>query len=125
MSKYIDNFKYSDTQTIKVKFSETLKDLIVSNNFTLSYIAEKLNINHSTLSKYTRNLILPKIPRLISLCNFFNCSADYMFQLSDSKKSFTRNNKLTFFERIEKARHLNNISQKTLDSRGFLPVSLK
>ena len=45
-------------------------------NFTQGYVAEKLNINRSTISKWENGEFLPSTENLIKLAALYNCTVD-------------------------------------------------
>jgi transcriptional regulator with XRE-family HTH domain len=75
-------------------FNIRLRDLRVASGLTQKELAEKLNLTHSTISKYERGELEPSNEIIITLSNFFNVTTDYLFGKSDIKdiKSDTAHN---------------------------------
>ncbi len=60
-----------------------LKDLRIQNNLTLRELSEKIDIDHTAISRAEnggRNLSDEDI---VKICNFFDCSADYLLCMSN------------------------------------------
>ncbi len=65
-------------------FSEILKDLIIDKNLSLRSVAKSSGVSASQISKYLNGSI-PSVYVAERLANYFNCSLDYLFGLSDNK----------------------------------------
>lgn len=65
-------------------FKEIFKDLIIEHNLSLRKIFLDTNIATTRLSSYL-NGFLPSIKTAVTLSNYFNCSVDYLFGLSEQK----------------------------------------
>lgn len=63
-------------------FGALLKQLRVSKRLTQKRLAEKIDKNKTTVSKYERNLQSPPIETMIDMANIFNVSLDYLAGLS-------------------------------------------
>ncbi len=63
--------------------SEKLKTLRVSKHLTTRDVAKALNIGTGTYSNYETGKCKPSFDILISICKYFNVSADYLLGLSD------------------------------------------
>lgn len=93
-------------------FKDVLKDLIVENNLSLRKIFLETKIATTRLSGYLKGS-LPSIKSAIKLSNFFNCSLDYLFGISENKTNYSisSNYDLSLFvPRYEKALEENKIS---------------
>ena len=64
----------------KHQFSEILKYLRNEENWSQSYLADKLDISTGTYSSYERGLSDPALTTLIKLSNIFKVSIDYLAQ---------------------------------------------
>ena len=75
-----------------MNYSEKMKEIRNENNILQKEIAKILNISVYTYSHYeTKDAIIP-IKHLISFCNNFNITLDYIFNLSNQKEyAYIRN----------------------------------
>lgn len=64
-------------------FGARLKDLRESRKLTQLEVADKLNIENSTISGYERNVTTPSLDVLKKLALFYNVSADYLLGITD------------------------------------------
>lgn len=64
-----------------------LKSLRQNMHLTLRELAEKINIDKSTLSRYERDEQEIKSSDLTIFCSFFNVSSDYLLGLSNDRNS--------------------------------------
>ena len=64
-----------------LNFSETLSELLLINNLKATELAEKINIDNSSITKYFRENVIPTLPYAISIADFFGCPLDYLFGL--------------------------------------------
>lgn len=67
------------------EISEILEDLIVESGLSLRKIGKECSVSASQLSSYLQGSI-PTIDVAVRICNFFNCSLDYLCGLSDERK---------------------------------------
>lgn len=70
--------KYMDSFGIKLKRLRSEKEL------TQKELSSLLGLTRATISSYERCALYPSVEALISICQFFNVSADYMLGLSDT-----------------------------------------
>ena len=96
------------------KFSENLKDLLIQNNINPEVLAKNTKINKSQLSLYLRGVFYPSVKNALKIVNYFNCSLDFLFGLSDKFGVTSAKTKTTFYERIIKLINSFNISQYKL-----------
>ena len=66
---YLSNFVY------------TLKELLIENGITQSELAERLNTEPSTISKYLKEKQYPDIEMAVKIADYFGCSLDFLFLL--------------------------------------------
>ncbi|MDE6275064.1 MAG: XRE family transcriptional regulator [Clostridia bacterium] len=71
-------------------FSETLSELIAMHNLNASILGKQLKIDRSTITKYLAKRSLPKLQFAIKIVDYFGCSLDYLFGLTNDyqKKSY-------------------------------------
>lgn len=92
-------------------FSDILKDLIEEKAISLRKIEQECGIPASQISRYLRNTI-PNIKTAIKLADYFDCSLDYLFGLSDNNahSNFKDCDFSKFLPRYEKALKENNLT---------------
>lgn len=76
--------KNSD-KTCDLKYPERIRNLRQDNDLTQKEIADMLKIAQTTYSQYELYKRPMPIECLVSLCRFYNVSADYILGLSDKK----------------------------------------
>ncbi len=81
-------------------FQERLQELLVENNISRLKLSKSLNISSTTINGYFNKNYYPKIEIAITISNYFNCSLDFLFGLSD-RKEFLKQNDNTFFENFD------------------------
>lgn len=71
-------------------FSETLSELILMHNLNSTKLSKQLNIDRSTLTKYLAKRSFPKLTYAITIADYFGCSLDYLFGLTNeyNKKTY-------------------------------------
>lgn len=67
-----------------------LRDLREDRDLTQADIAEILNVNQTTYSRYERGDINIPLDVLIKMALFFDTSIDYILNLTDDKKPYKR-----------------------------------
>ena len=99
-------------------FQERLQELLVENDLSRLQLAKSLNISSTTINGYFNNDYYPKIEIAINMANYFNCSLDFLFGLSDVSDFSNRNNN-TFFD------NLNNLIKSSKTSIAQTMKNLK
>lgn len=66
-------------------FSERLKELRNTINFTQVDLAKELNVTKQCVSNWENNNIQPSIDMLIKTAKYFNVSTDYLLGLEQKK----------------------------------------
>ena len=64
-------------------FSETLSELMLIHNLKANELADKINIDNSSITKYFREGVIPTLPYATSIADFFGCPLDYLFGLTN------------------------------------------
>jgi len=64
-------------------FSERLKELREEHNLTKAQLAKELKFSDACISRWENNLRLPNSESIITICKYFNVSADYLLGLTD------------------------------------------
>lgn len=83
------------------KFQERLQDLLVEKNLSRLQLAKRIGITSATINGYFNRNLYPEIDIAVKIANFFECSLDYLFCLSDDDNNIDNNN-LSFIETINK-----------------------
>jgi len=66
-----------------IYFGDKLRALRIQKGLTQRQLADKMELDNSTISAYEKNAKYPSIEVLINLCRYFKTSADYLIGLSD------------------------------------------
>lgn len=64
-------------------FSETLSELMSRHSLNAEELSKQITIERSTITRYQEGKIIPSLPYAIELANFFGCSLDYLFSLTN------------------------------------------
>ncbi len=82
-------------------FQERLQELLIDNNLNRLQLSRKINVHHETINGYFNDNLYPEIHIAKRMADYFGCSLDYLFGLSD-KITNNETNNLTFAETIRK-----------------------
>ncbi len=63
-----------------------IRDLREDSDFTQEYVASKLGTSQTMYARYERGANELPVHHLITLCELYNVSSDYLLCLSDSKR---------------------------------------
>ncbi len=66
-------------------FQEKIRGLREDNDLTQEYIAKVLGTSQTMYARYERGANEMPIRHLITLCNFYNVSADYLLNITPNK----------------------------------------
>ncbi len=93
------------------KFREILKDLILDKGLSLRRLANESKVSATQYGKYLKGAY-PTIAVAIRLAEFFNCSLDYLFGISDisNYKKYNKVDLSKFVPRYLDLLNKNNIS---------------
>lgn len=75
-------------------FNENLKELIIEKDLSLRKIAKESGFTSGQLSEYLHG-VYPTVDKAIKLADYFNCSLDFLFGVSDIKV-YNKSNKNAF-----------------------------
>ncbi len=96
---------------------ERIKEIRTTNNLKQEDMAKILNISRSTYSMWESNNDIFPIKRLITFCDYFNVSLDYICNLTD-KKQYKNSKKgidtILSGQRLKELRKSNNLTQVNL-----------
>ena len=98
-------------------YGEKIKDLRERIGLTQVQIAKILKINNKTYSHYENEDTNIPLKHLITICNYFNVSLDYIFNFTDIKqyKNIKYDlNKINAGKRLKEFRKSNNLTQEKL-----------
>lgn len=106
------------------KFSEILKDFVLESGKSLRQIEKESGVASSQISRYLKNTI-PSLEIAIKLSQYFNCTLDYLFGLSDMQgQASTEQFNLTgFINKYEKLLDDNNITHWAFSKKYNLSES--
>ncbi len=90
-------------------FQERLQELLEECSLSRLALANKIGISSTTVNGYFNKNYYPELSIAIKMANYFNCSLDYLFGLSDNKEIANKNNK-PFFENFKALLKLSNLS---------------
>lgn len=94
-----------------------IKDIRIKRNLSQKEIANYLNINQSTYSKFELNKATIPIELLNKLSNYYNVSLDYLLKITDNPDITIKNkeiDKKLVGENLKKIRKDNKLYQETL-----------
>ena len=100
-------------------YKNRLKEIRESANLTQKSIADILNLSKSQYSNYETEYATMPIKYLSNLCDYFNVSLDFIFELSNKKNYNDRENmidKLKSGKRLKEFRKEYKITQRKLAS---------
>ena len=83
-----------------MQFSENLQDLLLTHGLNAETLAKNLNIKSSRISEWLRNIYLPSIEHAKIIADYFNCSLDYLFCLTEHKEKSKTYNDKAFYETL-------------------------
>ena len=86
---------------IQSLFCESYKELLIDNNINIKTMAKVIGVDESLLRRYRTGRNFPSVETVVAICDYFGCSIDYIFQLSN-KKDFVKADKFARFdERVD------------------------
>lgn len=93
------------------KFADNLKELILEKGISLRELEKQCGIPSSQLSRYLKSTI-PTLVVAERICNYFNCSLDFLFGLSAQKsaRNYKKYDLSKFIDRYEEVLSQNNIT---------------
>lgn len=82
-------------------FQERLQDLLTENNLSRLQLAKRLGLSSTTINGYFNDNYYPQIDIAIKMANYFNCSLDFLFGLSEDVNNNCKNQN-SFIENFDK-----------------------
>ena len=71
---------------ITSNFAERLKEYMEEQKIKAPALAKAIGVNRTTVSELLRGKYLPSTSTFVAICEYFNCSADYILGLDDFPK---------------------------------------
>ena len=65
------------------KFSERLRELREERGLSQNELAKELKTSAACISRWEKDLRIPNIESIVSICKYFGCSADFLIGLED------------------------------------------
>lgn len=93
-----------------VKFLESLQELMNEKGLSRLQLAKAIDIAPSTIDGYFNLGWLPTLEIAIKLCDYFNCSLNFLLGLSDISQKMTKASSKSFFDVFETLRKENKYS---------------
>lgn len=90
-------------EIIKI-FLDNLRELMEDGNINIPGLAVAIGRNKSAISRWFHERYLPDPSTLIALADYFGCSVDYLFGLSDSVGFVSVPDERRFYERFTELR---------------------
>ena len=100
-------------------YGERLEDLRNRIGISQKKTGELINLDSGTYSHYEKEDLIIPIKHLITLCNYFNVSLDYIFKFTDQKLYNNPKKEVNiekYSERLKNFRKENKLTQKKLAS---------
>lgn len=104
------------------KFTEIFIDLINEKNLNQTDLSKEIGINQSQISRYC-NGIFPDIKTVVKICDYFNCSVDYIVGLNEERtyKNLSHGyNNLVFYKEYDKLLKTNNTTHYKLAKKKIV-----
>ncbi len=98
-------------------YSERLRELREEKCLKQHELSEKFNFSKEVYGNFERENTIMPIKYLIRVCDYFNCSLDYIFGLSDVRKYLNSKADMNFElmrERLRELRKENSLTQRQL-----------
>ena len=100
-----------------MEYKLNLSNIRTKHNLSQNEVAKILGITRTVYTKYENGYELIPIKHLISFCNYFNTSVDYIFSLTNSDKESTYNKEIDndlIRQRIKEFRKEQKLTQEKL-----------
>lgn len=81
---FYGNREYNrDMENVYEKISSRLKEIRKDSGMSQKQLGDKLSLSQDTVSLWENGKSLPNAEQIVSLCELFGVSADYLLALSD------------------------------------------
>lgn len=98
-------------------YSEKLKELREENNLTQEKTRQIINVSKQAYNHFEKEYTIIPMKHLITLCNYFNVSIDYIFNFTNTRNYKDSNNTIdlkVISERLKEFRKESNLTQEKL-----------
>lgn len=95
-------------------FSETLSELILIHNLNSAQLGTQINLDSSTIRKYLSKRSYPKLQYAIKIADYFGCTLDYLFGLTNDYNKKTYLPCPPFYQAFQKSLKSHNRTQYRL-----------
>ncbi|MDE7306773.1 MAG: helix-turn-helix domain-containing protein [Clostridia bacterium] len=92
-------------------FAENLSELIFDNNLTPKDFSKDINIVESVTYRYLRKVCLPSLQNAVNIADYFKCSTDYLFGLTESNEKAEFKKAPPFNQRFKEMLNKNKLSR--------------
>ena len=96
-------------------YSETLTELMSMCNKKAEELSKLVPIDRSTITRYLEGKTIPTLPYAIELANYFGCSLDYLFRLTNDYNKKTYLPCPPFFQVFQETLKLHNCTKYRLN----------
>lgn len=104
-------------QVILMLYQERLIELREENGLKQKELANLIGVNRSVYGRYEREYQIIPINHLVTLCDYFHVSLDYIFNFTKEKtKNLKDINKISMGQRLKELRKEHKITQEKLAS---------
>ena len=107
-------YKYVFVWGIMSNFSKRLLELILEQDLNALSLAKKIGVSHTSINRFLKEERTPNFICLVSMLDFFNCSADYLLGLTDFHTDEPLHTVPPFKDRLRAMLKERNISQAQL-----------
>lgn len=90
-------------------FQERLQELLEEHSLKRIHLAKIIEVSSTTINDYFNKNYYPRIDIAYKMANYFECSLNYLFGLTDTKENTNTNSK-KFVINLDKLLQKNNIS---------------
>ena len=97
-----------------MNYGTKLQEIRERQGLSITKISKVLNISDSLYSRYEKEIQTIPIKHLITICEYFNISIDYVFGFTQNKEINTKINPKLSPERIKNFRKTNKLTQQKL-----------
>lgn len=84
----------------KITFGKRLRELRRAKSISQLELSEKIGVSRQTLSKWENDAVLPDVPNVIALADFFQVTTDYLLRGEYLKQESCSNNMPTIMNQI-------------------------
>jgi len=90
-------------------FQRNLKEMMIEKNINRSQLSKIVNIPSSTIDSYFYKDIYPSLKVAEKFSQFFDCSLEYLFGLTENQENYKQYSSRSFYETYETLLKENNL----------------